>query len=129
MKPANLERIALVTLFAICAATRVYAIPASLWEWDDINFARAIHRYDIASHSPHPPGFPVFIALARVAYAVFHDEHRALVAVNFVFSSLLGVILYLLFREIFENRATGLFRFAVDLLRPGFVGSQRDRAQ
>ena len=88
----------------------MYAIPASLWEWDDINFAR---RYSPLRHRESQlrirPGFPCSSRSPVSHTRCLHDEHRALVAVNFVFSCLLGVILYFLFQEIFENRVARLF--------------------
>src|SRR5215510_8734467 len=52
---------------------RAVALPASLWEWDDVLFARALHRFDVSASSPHPPGFPVFVLLGRVAYFLVGD--------------------------------------------------------
>lgn len=100
----NKDLWALLSLFALCLLTRLYSIPASLWEWDDINFARALHDFNIPDHSPHPPGFPVFIAMGRAANVFLNNDHRALVAVNLIFAILLGPLLYLLFREILEDR-------------------------
>lgn len=34
---------------------------------DSINFALGVHDYDVARHQPHPPGYPVYIAVARGA--------------------------------------------------------------
>ena len=42
----------------------------SLEDIDSINFALALRDYDVAAHQPHPPGYPVYIALARAADAV-----------------------------------------------------------
>ena len=45
-----------------------FALPApSLEDIDSINFALGLRQYDIAKHQPHPPGYPVYIALGRVA--------------------------------------------------------------
>lgn len=98
------ERIFLLLLSAIVIVSRLWAIPASLWEWDDILFARSLHKFDLVAHSPHPPGFPVFVALGRVAYAILGNEHFALVAVNVFFSSFLAIALYYLYREITGDR-------------------------
>ena len=38
--------------------------PQSLEDLDSINFALGLHRFDIAAHQPHPPGYPAFIAIA-----------------------------------------------------------------
>src|SRR5262244_410135 len=62
-------------LLLLCVVTRIIAVPASLWEWDDILFARSLHKYDLIAHSPHPPGFPVFVAMTRAAYWALKDEH------------------------------------------------------
>jgi hypothetical protein len=94
----------IVSLCVVGIVSRVIAIHASLWEWDDILFAHAMHEYDLERNIPHPPGFPVFIMLGRLAYAFFKNEHHALVAVNIVFASLLAPALYFLFREIFKDR-------------------------
>jgi hypothetical protein len=42
----------------------------SLEDIDSINFALALRDYDVAAHQPHPPGYPVFIALGRMSLAV-----------------------------------------------------------
>jgi hypothetical protein len=91
-------------LLILCFVTRLIAVPASLWEWDEILFARALHKYDLIAHSPHPPGFPVFVAMARVAYWAFQDEHRALTTVGLIFASFLAPALYFFYREVFQDR-------------------------
>jgi len=98
------ELIFLGILTAIVIVSRLWAIPASLFEWDDILFARALHKFDIGEQSPHPPGFPVFVALGRIAYAILGNERLALITVNVVFASFLGIALYYFYREVFEDR-------------------------
>jgi hypothetical protein len=103
--PSEVSNLALVgVLTSVCVITRLMAIPASLWEWDEILFARALYRYDLSSHSPHPPGFPVFVFLARIAHLILRDDHRALVSVAFIFGAFLTPALFYLYDEIFKDR-------------------------
>ncbi len=95
-------------LFLLCFATRFIAIPASLWEYDDILFARALHKFDITIHSPHPPGFPILVMMTRVVFWLVGDEHRALTTVAFIFASLVAPALYYLYRVVLEDRRIAL---------------------
>ncbi|MCI0661595.1 MAG: glycosyltransferase family 39 protein, partial [Acidobacteria bacterium] len=104
ISPQKKDLLIALSLFLLCIVTRLIAIPASLWEWDDILFAHALHKYDLAAHSPHPPGFPVFVAMTRAAYWIFGDEHRALTTVAFIFASLVAPALYYFYRAVFEDR-------------------------
>jgi hypothetical protein len=47
----------------------VRALPRTLEDIDSINFALGVEHFDVASHRPHPPGYPVYIAMARVSTA------------------------------------------------------------
>ncbi len=47
----------------------LHALPNSLADFDSINFALGVETFDVARHQPHPPGYPVFIALARLTTA------------------------------------------------------------
>ena len=38
-------------------------------DYDSIGFTRAIERYDLAALRPHFPGYPVYVALAKLAAA------------------------------------------------------------
>src|SRR5213079_2382876 len=42
----------------------------SLEDIDSVNFALGVEHFDVAKHRPHPPGYPVYIALGKVATAV-----------------------------------------------------------
>ncbi|MEQ1757753.1 MAG: hypothetical protein ABL986_05500 [Vicinamibacterales bacterium] len=42
-------------------------LAASPEDIDSINFALGLHQFDILLHQPHPPGYPVYIALGRAS--------------------------------------------------------------
>ena len=74
-------------------------LPASLEDLDSINFALGIRHFDVAKHQPHPPGYPVFIVLAKAVHAVVPAEAAALALVS-VAGGTLGVLaLGVLFRR------------------------------
>lgn len=115
------EGLIYVGLILLGAISRLAAWPASPWEWDEIGFARALQQYDLSAHSPHPPGFPVLIALAKLARLLVQDDHLALVGVGFVFSCFLGAVLYALFREFQLDQATAFAGALLSCLAPAVV--------
>jgi hypothetical protein len=44
-------------------------LPRTLEDLDSVNFALGVRQFDVAKHQPHPPGYPVFIALSKVSTA------------------------------------------------------------
>jgi 4-amino-4-deoxy-L-arabinose transferase-like glycosyltransferase len=71
-------QIAAAASAAIYGALLVVFRPASPYEWDEVLFLRALDRYDVASHSPHPPGYPVYIAAGKLVRSVVRDPQLAL---------------------------------------------------
>src|ERR1041385_8119738 len=67
--------------YAIAVAYLLAHLPLlapSLEDIDSINFALGLHHFDPALHQPHPPGYPVYIALGRAALWVIHAIAPAL---------------------------------------------------
>lgn len=71
------------------AGARILTLPRSPWESDELLFMAGIRAFDPALHHPHPPGFPLFIALGKVFGGLFGDPFRGLLALA-VASSALG---------------------------------------
>jgi hypothetical protein len=69
---------------ALIAVTRWLALSRTLWDWDEALFALAVRDYDVSFFHPQPPGFPLFIALAKLL--PFREEFHAVQAVVFVAS-------------------------------------------
>lgn len=90
--------VALVALF--CAATRFLAMARSLWDWDEALFTMAMRDYDVTLHHPHPPGFPVYIAMARLLRFVVADDFRALQSVNLIAGVLVFPAMFFFAREL-----------------------------
>ena len=58
---------ALALVFALAHAP---FIATSLEDIDSVNFALGVRDFDVATHRPHPPGYPVYIALGKIAAAI-----------------------------------------------------------
>jgi len=81
----------IVLLAVVFLALHLPYFPTSLEDLDSINFALGVRQFDVAHHQPHPPGYPVYIALAKVVRAAVPDETRALALLSVV-AGALGVV-------------------------------------
>ncbi|HEU4521682.1 MAG TPA: hypothetical protein VFT12_06750 [Thermoanaerobaculia bacterium] len=91
----------LVFLTAMAVAlTRLLAVAESLWDWDEVQFAMAVEEYDVAAHRPHPPGFPVFVAVAKILRLAATSDFRAVQIVTVVAAMALFPLLFFLFHEL-----------------------------
>jgi hypothetical protein len=84
----------------LCAVSRFAARARSLWDWDEALFCLGMVDYDVTSHHPHPPGFPVYIGLAKVARMATGDDFRAFQSLNLMAGMLAFPAVFLLARQI-----------------------------
>jgi len=90
----------LAIVAVVCAATRFLALARSAWDWDEALFSMALRDYDVTVHHPHPPGFPVYVAMAKLARLLVADDFRALQSVNVLAAMLVFPAMFLLAREL-----------------------------
>ena len=67
-----------VVIAVLIALTRLAAIAQSFFDWDEALFMRGVLGYDVAVHSPHPPGYPLFVLAAKAAHVFVSSEFRSL---------------------------------------------------
>jgi hypothetical protein len=96
----RVESLGLVFAVAALLALRLPFLPPTLDDIDSLNFDLGVHDYDPVRHQPHPPGFPVYIVLARLIHPAFDSHAAGLAAVSALFGSLAVVPLYLLMRRL-----------------------------
>ncbi len=65
-----MNRAVLAALALAFLAAHLPYLPSTLEDIDSVNFALAIRDYDVAEHRPHPPGYPAYVALAKIAAAL-----------------------------------------------------------
>jgi hypothetical protein len=58
------------TLAVVTLAAHLVALPVTLEDLDSVNFALGVRHFDVAEHQPHPPGYPIFIALGKLGTGV-----------------------------------------------------------
>jgi hypothetical protein len=69
--------------------TRAPFMTQTLYAFDSANYALAIDRfYNVAFHQPHPPGYPVYVGLARALDVIVNNANRALVVESIAWAML-----------------------------------------
>src|SRR6266498_2219329 len=89
--PSTIQQYAVAVIALAFLALHLPYLPSSLEDLDSINFALGVRTFDVAQHQPHPPGYPVFIFVAKAANAVAPTEVSALSGVSIV-AATLGVL-------------------------------------
>jgi hypothetical protein len=87
-------------LAAIFLIAHLAYLPPTLEDLDSMNFALGVRDFDPSKHQPHPPGYPVYIALGKLSHAVWPSDAGALALWSAVFGALSIFPLMVLFRSI-----------------------------
>jgi hypothetical protein len=63
------SRSAAAALVVLFLGAHLVWLPRTLEDLDSVNFALGVREFDVAKHQPHPPGYPICIALAKASTA------------------------------------------------------------
>lgn len=119
-------RKALVALTVIFILGHLAWIPATFDDIDAINFGLGVRSFDVAAHQPHPPGYPVFIAAAKLTTAAVRaigipaPEVRGLVILGILAAAVAIPLLFLLFDAIAGDEQVAAWAVALTLFSPVF---------
>ncbi len=94
------QRTIVIVLALLCAATRFLSMARSFWDWDEALFLLGMRDYDVSQHHPHPPGFPVYLGLAKLVRVFVGSDFSALQAVNLLAAVLVFPAVFLFAREL-----------------------------
>jgi hypothetical protein len=89
-------------LAAIFLVAHLAFLPPTLEDLDSMNFALGVRDFDPSKHQPHPPGYPVFIALGKLSHAVWPSDAGSLSLWGALFGALSVFSLVALFRSFEE---------------------------
>jgi hypothetical protein len=116
-------RAALVLVFL---AAHLVWLPRTLEDLDSINFALGVRDFDVARHQPHPPGYPVFIALAKGSTALLRGlgveaaSPRGLAIWSAIGGALALPAIVLFFRRLEDRPSLALWTTVVAATAPLF---------
>ncbi|MEO8076676.1 MAG: DUF2723 domain-containing protein, partial [Acidobacteriota bacterium] len=103
-------RRAIAAFALVFLAAHLSFLPPTLEDVDSINFALGVADFDVAAHRPHPPGYPVFIALGKLstpllrAVGIASPESRGLAIWSAVSGAAIIVALFAFFLALHDRR-------------------------
>lgn len=92
-------------LAVVFLAFHLSVVPVFLEDVDSINFALGVRQFDVARHQPHPPGYPLFMFVAKGMNALTRDEARAIATLG-ILAGALGAFVFLAFFRQLEQRGS-----------------------
>ncbi|HEY7139219.1 MAG TPA: hypothetical protein VIE44_03915 [Methylomirabilota bacterium] len=95
-------------LAALTFATRWPYRGRLLPTWDAVQFALALERYDVVRHQPHPPGYILYVALARLLDGRIGDPAATLADLAVVASAIAVLLVYQLGWHLYGRAAAAV---------------------
>ncbi len=95
--------------------------PASPFEWDEVLFQRSLDDYNIIKHAPHPPGYPLYVGVAKAVRWLVRDPLLALQLVAVVAALVALAAVYRLAVRLEGAPAAGFAAAALLATMPSFA--------
>lgn len=106
-------------LFVLTLALRIPFASQTLNHWDSVNHALALTSFNVPIDRPQPPGYILYIGMARLLNFIFPDPQTALVTLSILASGLAVAFIFLLGNNI-ASRKVGLIAALLLLTSPAF---------
>ena len=113
-----------IVLLALLLLTRIPVL-TSYFGIDNVNLAFALETFDPRVHQPQPPGYPFFVAYARVINFFFHDAAPTFAVITVLGSGLSVALVFVLGSRMFSPWA-GAASALLLLVNPVFWHSASD---
>ena len=113
--------LATIMLMAATVVSRLPFVSKMLYAWDSANFALALNYYNVAFHQPHPPGYPLYVGIAKLIDIWVQDPNASYVYISIAASAGAVGALFLLASRMYDPWA-GLASAAVLAASVGFWG-------
>ena len=110
--------------FLVIAAIHYSSLPKTIWEYDECLFALGVEDYRPLIHFPPPPGYPIYMAAAKVV-ALFTggDAFRALLILSVITLAAGLAAWFFAFKEITGSIPAGILGTAILYLSPALLMS------
>jgi hypothetical protein len=83
-----------------------------LYEWDSVNYVKALDEFNLFLNQPHPPGYVGFVFILKVGTSIFQDSFTAFLAIILLSYVVFALFSTLLAKELFDIEFdSGLYGF------------------
>jgi hypothetical protein len=93
-----------IVVVALLLLTRLAAMP-TYFGIDNVNLAFSLEKFDPRVHQPQPPGYPLFVAFARIVNFLSRDAGRTFTIISILISGLCLPVAFLLGSRMFSKVA------------------------
>lgn len=106
-----------ILIFLTGFLTRIFLVEQFQSHWDGPQYSIAQFRYSLEDQTPAAPGYPIYIGIAKIFYAIFSDPHYSLLIESVLFGALAAVVIFV-FGKILGGFKTGLIGSILYLTSP-----------
>ena len=107
-----------ISIAFITLISRLPFITKYLFEWDSIQLALGIRKFNILLHQPHPPGYFFYVYLSKLINLIVHNPNYSMIIINIIFTIIGGIIFFKISQEIFKNKILSLLSALIFLFNP-----------
>lgn len=107
----------LIFIVLIVLILRLIFLSPWLEDWDSVQFAMALKHFSMLKQTPHPPGYPVYIFLAKSLNIFVNNPAQSLTLLSAFLGTAIAAPFYLLAKEL-ANKKIAIFVTFLLLLTP-----------